>query len=482
MEKFKDLGLNKVTLEILEKKKIVDPTQIQSKAIPLVLKGRDVVAASATGSGKTLVFASAIIERIIPNKTIQAIILTPTRELAEQVTEVMKMFAKQRLEILSIYGGVSIDMQIRKIKNTDVIVGTPGRVLDHLSRGSLQLKGIKILVLDEFDRMLDMGFRKDVDKIISKLPKNRQTLLFSATPSGEEQLVDEYTKNAIEINVETYVDSSKLKQVYYDAPSNMKFSLLVHLLKQKENSGLVLVFCSTRRNVDFIAENLNLNGLVAKAIHGGLDQKKRIRVLKEFHEKNLNILVCTDVAARGLDIKGVSHVYNYDLPRVVEDYIHRIGRTARAGENGIAINILSSRDYPIFSDIVNQKEVKIDGVKMPYIKKVMIDKTFGRNVIKNSRVNSRTPHNNYSKNNRSSSRVTLYDAVCKKCNKKCQVPFKPTNGKGVLCSNCFVRKTPRNSSKRIGDSKRQVSNFGNPKRRNFNKNFGKNRNTRRLTH
>lgn len=405
MKKFKELGLSEETLNVLKKMDIVEPTEIQSKAIPLALEGRDIVAASSTGSGKTLAFSSAIVEKIIPNGRVQAIVLTPTRELAEQVTDSIRMFAGSRLKIFAVYGGVPFEGQVKSLRRADVVVGTPGRVLDHLARYTLKLEDIKILVLDEFDRMLDMGFHRDVDKIIGEIPEERQTLLFSATTSGVEHLLGKYTKDSVEINAKVFVDHSKLKQVYYDTPSNIKFPLLLQLLKdeEKEKSGLVIVFCSTRRNVDFVAENLKLNGINAQAIHGGLEQKKRIRVLKEFNEKETGVLVCTDVAARGLDIKGVSHVYNYDLPKVVDDYVHRIGRTARAGEKGIAINILCPRDYDIFSDILNRKKFDVEEMELPFVGRARMDKEAG-NSRRRSPSRGRDPSRGRNRNTRGSSR------------------------------------------------------------------------------
>ena len=373
MEKFKKLGLGEETLKVISSLGFTEPSMIQEKTIPFALKGKDVVAASKTGSGKTLAFSAPIIENIKPNRTIQALILTPTRELADQIGKAVTVFAKGRLEILEIYGGVDIQRQMRKMSRADVIVGTPGRILDHINRRTINLSNVKILVLDEFDRMLDMGFSKDVDSIIRECPKERQTMLFSATKSsGIDHLIDKYTKkDAEEVEVESFLDTSKLSQVFYDTPSNMKFSLLVHLLNA-EKAGLVMVFCNTRRQADFIVSNLGKLKIEAKAIHGGLEQKKRIRVLEEFHGKGANILVCTDVAARGLDVKGVSHVYNYDIPKEVEDYIHRIGRTARAGETGKAINILSSRDYESFSDIERHESLDVKKLEMPNIQMIRV--------------------------------------------------------------------------------------------------------------
>lgn len=365
MEQFAKLGLTKETLEILSKMNFKKPSEIQEKAIPLVLEGRDIIASSATGSGKTLAFAAPIIENLVQEDYPQALILTPTRELAEQVSEAIRHFANKRLEVIAIYGGVDINNQIRQLRGADVIVGTPGRILDHIGRSTINLSKIKILILDEFDRMLDMGFSRDVGKIIRHCPKERQTMLFSATLSPDvDYLAKEYTKNAVEISVETYVDHSKLKHFYYDVPTNLKFALLVHLLKN-EDSDLIMIFCSTRRNADFVVKNLNFIGINAIAIHGGLDQKKRLKIMNDFNSKRINILVCTDVAARGLDIKGVSHIYNYDLPSLADDYVHRVGRTARAGKEGKAINLLAERDYENFTNILRRKDFEIKAMDLP---------------------------------------------------------------------------------------------------------------------
>jgi ATP-dependent RNA helicase DeaD len=372
MKTFKELGLNKDFISMLEEIGIKVPSEIQEKTIPLVLAGKDVIGGSATGSGKTLAFSSSIVENFEKNKKVQALILTPTRELAEQVSGSIAKFTKhKRLKVLSIYGGVDINNQIRKLRTADVVVGTPGRILDHLNRKTLDLSEVKFLVLDEVDRMFDMGFQFDVEKIIKRCPKERQTMLFSATIYEDiDYLASKYTNNPIKVSVESYLDASKLKQIFYDVPNSLKFSLIVNLLK-KNDSNLVMIFCGTRRNVDFVVENLNRQNINAKAIHGGLNQNRRNKVLEEFNSKRgINVLVCTDVAARGLDIQGVSHVYNYDLPKTSGEYIHRIGRTARAGKDGIAISILSSRDYENFSNIERDNKLKIEKAELPLLKRV----------------------------------------------------------------------------------------------------------------
>ncbi len=379
MEKFAKLGLSEEVLSVLKAKGFEEPTEIQVKAIPLALAGKDIIGSSATGSGKTLAFASSIIENLEPNGNVQALILTPTRELAEQVSDSIKHFSKnKKLNVFAVYGGVDIQRQIRIIRNTDVLVGTPGRILDHLQRRTLRLSNVKFLVLDEVDQMLDMGFHHDVEAIIKQCPIERQTMLFSATISDEfDYLVQKYTKNPVEISAKSFVEDSKLKQIFYDVSSNQKFSLLVHLLK-KETSELAMIFCSTRRNADTIADSLYEFGIKAKAIHGGIVQNKRLSILREFHNKSFNILVCTDVAARGLDIKNVTHVYNYDLPADSKDYIHRIGRTARAGEDGKVVNILSNRDYENFRIIQGNKSLIITQEELPQIEYVKVNYTRDR--------------------------------------------------------------------------------------------------------
>jgi len=376
MEQFEKLGLSQEVLFVLKESGFTAPSEIQEKAIPLALAGKDIIGGSATGSGKTLAFASAIIENIIPNQNIQALILTPTRELAEQVASSIKHFSKnKKLNVLPIYGGVNIQSQIRQLYRTDVVIGTPGRILDHINRRTLNLSNVKILVLDEVDRMFDMGFSKDVENILRYCPKQRQTMMFSATISPDiDYLAKKHTTNAVQVSAESQVDPKKLKQIYYDIPTERKFSLFVHLLKQ--TPGMAMVFCNTRRNVDFVYNNLKKLGINAVAIHGGLTQNNRTRVLEDFQRQNVKVLVCTDVAGRGLDIKGVSHVYNYNLPKIGNDYVHRIGRTARAGNDGKVINLLSCEDYMIFRKIKEDDSFNIKEEQLPEFEYVQIRPEF----------------------------------------------------------------------------------------------------------
>jgi ATP-dependent RNA helicase DeaD len=386
MNEFRKLGIIEPIIKSIEAQKYAEPSEIQVKAIPLVLQGKDVIAGSATGSGKTLVFGAGIIQNCEKGHGVQALALTPTRELAIQVADALRIYAGQKhMHIAKVYGGVSINPQIEQLKRADVVVGTPGRILDHLERRTIDLRKVKILVLDEADRMLDMGFIEDVERIMRQCPVKRQTLLFSATISNEiAGLAGKYMSNPIRVEVDSYVDPSKLKQVYYDVLDNVKFSVLVHLLKNEKQAGLTMVFCNTQSNTDFVARNLKLNGIKAMAIHGGFSQAKRTRTMEQFHSQDIKVLVCTDVAARGLDIKGVTHVYNYDIPKESKQYIHRIGRTARAGEEGKAVNILAHRDHDNFTRVLKDNDVKITREHTPYVQRVRIDTgsrgRFGRNL------------------------------------------------------------------------------------------------------
>jgi ATP-dependent RNA helicase DeaD len=365
MNRFKQLGMIQPIVRVIEEEGFKKPTEIQEKSVPLVVQGKDVIAGSATGSGKTLAFGAAIIQNCQTGAGIQALVLTPTRELCQQVSKSLVMFSKYKpLEVVSVYGGEAINPQIMRLRGADIVVGTPGRILDHLNRKTIFLKGVRTLVLDEADRMLDMGFIDDVEKIIKECPTDRQTLLFSATITyNVTQLSKRYMKDPKKVSAEVYVDASKLSQVYYDVDDREKFSLLVDLLKN-EKADLVMVFCNTRHNTDFVAKNLKINGIRAMAIHGGFTQDKRNRAMDEFHSKSVNVLVCTDVAARGLDIKGVSHVYNFDIPKDSKDYVHRIGRTARAGEIGFVVNILTRRDWDNFTKIIKNNNLDVDREEM----------------------------------------------------------------------------------------------------------------------
>lgn len=371
--KFRKLGIIEPIVKAIHEEGFEEPSEIQDKTIPPIIEGKDIIAGSATGSGKTLAFAAGIIQNSVKGKGIQAFILTPTRELTVQITKELIKFSKYKhLHVVSVYGGVSINPQMDALRTADIVVGTPGRLTDHIQRGTINLRGVKILVLDEADRMLDMGFQDDVEMIIRQCPSNRQTLLFSATITPDiSHLSSKYMRNPIKISAETNVDPSKLKQVFYDIPKNIKFSLLVHLLKN-EHSGLVMVFCNSRKTADFVSKNLNYAGIESQAIHGGFPQGKRSRTMANFNSAKAHVLVCTDVASRGLDIKGVSHIYNYDIPRESKDYIHRIGRTARAGKEGKAVSLLSQRDYENFARVERDNSLRVERVEVPQVERIQI--------------------------------------------------------------------------------------------------------------
>lgn len=377
---FTELGVEQDLVQALQKQNITTPTEIQAKTIPLALEGKDILAGSATGSGKTLAFGLGFLQKVHKGAGIQALILTPTRELADQIQDNLKDVTRQRkLLITTVYGGVSINPQIKILKSADIVVGTPGRILDHLRQGTIDLNGVTHVVLDEADRMLDMGFLDDVSQIISQCKKqDKQMLLFSATlPPEVAKLSKKFMKDPVKVNAVKHVDPKKLNQVYYDVASPLKFSLLAHLLK-KEETGLVMVFCNSRQYTDVVAKNLNKIGIDAMAIHGGLTQQKRSKVLEKFNSKTTFVLVCTDVAARGLDIEGVSHVYNYDIPNDSKQYVHRIGRTARAGKSGEVINLISNRDYDNFDKVLRDNGLNIKRMEKPYIERIEVSSSQDR--------------------------------------------------------------------------------------------------------
>lgn len=376
--KFEELKINKKLIIKTLENKFEEMTLIQEKCCPEIINGKDVVGQAETGSGKTLAFCLPILDKIILGGGLQCVILTPTRELCKQVSDVFDDFGKPLgVKTTSVYGGVSIEPQIKKIQNSEIVVGTPGRILDHLHRRTLDFKNIKFLVIDETDKMLDMGFIEDVEKIIRCIPRKRQTLMFSATIiGGIHRLMNKHLNNPVIIKTRSQVDKSKLKQVYYDIyQKDSKFSILVHLLKEN-NTDLSIVFCATRKESDIVAINLRKQFIKASAIHGGMSQNKRSQSLDSLKYEKTNVLVATDVAARGLDIKNVTHVYHYDVPKTSIEYIHRIGRTARAGKKGKAITLLTRPDHDNFRRVQSNDELEIEKADIPnYIKLPFIRKT-----------------------------------------------------------------------------------------------------------
>ncbi len=388
--KFEELEINKQIIDKTIEQGFDELTLIQERCIPEIIKGRDVVGQAETGSGKTIAFCLPILEKVNRGEGLQTVVLTPTRELCIQVTDVFKDFGKiHGVKTTSIYGGVGIGPQIKRIKTSELVVGTPGRMLDHLRRKTIDFRNVRFLILDETDKMLEMGFIDDVERIISFTPKKRQTLMFSATIMGSiHRLMNKHLRNPVVIKTKSQVDKSKLHQTYYDIyKQNEKFSLLVHLLKNN-TSGLAIVFCATRKESDIVARNLKKNGVHASAIHGGMTQRQRTQSLDDLKNEKTDVLVATDVAARGLDIKNVSHIYNYDVPNTPIEYIHRIGRTARAGENGAAVTLLTSADHDNFRRVQSNAELNIERAEMPDFEKV----TLYRNTKKRKKSYHRRPN------------------------------------------------------------------------------------------
>ena len=376
--KCEQLNIHSKLLAKLQEQEFKELTLIQEKCIPEIVQGKDVVGQAETGSGKTLAYCLPILNKIVPGRGLQALVLTPTRELCLQVTDVFKDFGKTLgIRTTSVYGGVSIEPQIRSIRTSEIVIGTPGRMLDHLRRRTINLGDIKILVLDETDKMFEMGFVDDVEDIIRYIPQQRQLLMFSATISEDvHRLARRHLKNPVIIKTQSYVDHSKLKQIYYDIyEQNQKFSLLVHLLNSNTD-GLSIVFCGTRRESDAVSKNLARQGIRASAIHGGMRQQKRTSSLDALKQQKTKVLVATDVAARGLDIKNVTHIYNYDVPKTPTEYVHRIGRTARAGANGAAITLLTERDHDNFRRVQSNDDLRIERADVPDFRKIPFMRRF----------------------------------------------------------------------------------------------------------
>lgn len=353
---FESLRIDIRCNEHLRSRGITDPTPIQAEAIPVAMTGQDLVAVAQTGTGKTLAFGLPAMTRLAdtPRGTTRMLVLIPTRELAQQVHDVLAPLAKMLgLTIACIYGGVGMEPQAQALRRgTTIVIACPGRLLDHINRGNAKLKDVSLLVLDEADRMLDMGFLPDIRRIIGRIPKERQTMMFSATfPTEIARLADSMMHNPARVEVGPVarpVDS--VRQVVFAVEKHAKTELLKHLLR-KDEVETALVFLRTKHATDRLARVLNSAGFAVEAIHGGQSQNQRNRAIEGFRNGRHRVLVATDVAARGLDVKGISHVVNFDIPATPEDYIHRIGRTARAQAVGDAITFVTPEDALALRDI-----------------------------------------------------------------------------------------------------------------------------------
>lgn len=347
MTHFEGFGLCPALKESLAHMKYTTPTPIQAQAIPLALEGHDIMGTAQTGTGKTAAFGIPLVQNLLSHPRGAALVLTPTRELGKQIMDVLKQLlgAQSPIKTAFIIGGEPMGKQLDQLRaHPRLIVGTPGRINDHLARGSLKLAEAHFLVLDETDRMLDMGFAPQLEKIFKHMPAKRQTLMFSATlPGNIMKLSEKYLKSPKRIAVgETNVVAQNIKQEVIRIEPEGKYQELMAQLQTR--SGSVIVFIKTKYAADKMAKNLRRDGFTSEALHGDLRQTKRDRVMENFRKKNFRVLIATDIAARGLDVPHIEHVINYDLPQVAEDFIHRMGRTARAGAVGAAISFVSSAD------------------------------------------------------------------------------------------------------------------------------------------
>lgn len=363
MKKFKDLGLSDEIVSIIKTQGINEPTPIQQESISLIMDGKDVIAEAQTGTGKTLAFLLPMFEKMSPEvDATQGLIVTPTRELAIQITEeAMKLKEAKDLNILAAYGGKDIGGQLKKLKgNIHLIIATPGRLLDHIKRGTINLSKLKILVLDEADQMLLMGFKNEVESIIKETSNSRQTLCFSATISSDvKKLAYKYTNDPKVVVIQKEeVTLKNIEQYLIETTDRRKQDDLCGILDET-NPFMAIIFCRTKRRVDDLDMALHKRGYNCEKLHSDILQSKRERIMKSFRNCDIQYLIATDVAARGLDITGVTHIYNYDIPENAEAYIHRIGRTGRAGEKGYAYLFVDPKDKKTLELIENQIKLKI---------------------------------------------------------------------------------------------------------------------------
>ena len=364
MHSFNQLNLSSDSLKILKGLKFENPTPIQEKVIPVALQGNDVMGTAQTGSGKTLSYILPIVEKLRKNVNDKFLILAPTRELSEQVFSVAKIFLGhgKPFKAINLIGGKGIFSQINQLKkNPQIIIGTPGRINDLLERKSLSLSKCSIVVLDEMDRMLDMGFGFQVDKILKQVGKNRQMIMLSATiPVQIRKVSSKYLNNPVNISIENNdVIETNIKQKVINTIPNEKVNELINQIDLRK--GSILIFVKTKIGVDKLVKKLKANSVKASALHGGMRQNKRSKIMQDFRDERFRILIATDIASRGLDVPHIEHIINYDMPQAPEDFIHRIGRTARAGSVGEAVSFLTQKDTRIWRSIerlLNKEESK----------------------------------------------------------------------------------------------------------------------------
>lgn len=372
---FNDLGLSQEVLKAIEDMGYEEPSPIQRQSIPLVLAGRDMIGQAQTGTGKTASFGIPIIEKMdASDKSIQSIILCPTRELSIQVADEITSLAKYKggIKVLAVYGGQPIVRQISALKKgVQIVVGTPGRVIDHLNRRTMKVDSVKLFVLDEADEMFAMGFREDIEKVLEYIPEERQSIFFSATMAKDiMNFAKRFQKDPEVIKiVKKEMTVPKVDQYYFDLDENEKTEILTRIM-DIENPVLTIVFCNTKRKVDELTGKLQARSYSADALHGDLTQGQRDHVMNKFRDQKIDVLVATDVAARGIDVDEVDMVVNFDLPQDDEYYVHRIGRTARAGRHGSAISFVSGKDFHKLKEIERYIKTEIPKKKIPTLKDV----------------------------------------------------------------------------------------------------------------
>ncbi len=353
---FKELKITKDIVENLEEEGITEATEVQEKSIPRIFEGKELLVESETGSGKTLSFSLPIMVEVSGDET-QALILSPTRELAKQISAEIDMAAGKSVETVTIYGGVSYEPQIEGAKTANIIVGTPGRVLDLLKQGKIDADALEYFVLDEADRMLDMGFQDELEQIISFLPEERQNLLFGATiPRQLKKMCDRYGINPEIIRIEPGEHTRNLDEKYVNVKNNNKLSYLYTFL-EKRDRDLSIVFCKTKNTTRWLADKLRKNGIDAQEMNGDMSQHQREETLEKFENGDINVIVATDVAARGIDVNDVTHVFNYDVPDTADTYTHRVGRAGRQGREGEAITLLENNDHQKFRKIKKKVDI-----------------------------------------------------------------------------------------------------------------------------
>lgn len=361
---FNNLGIDNNIIDLLRKNGITKPTEIQEKVIPHIIDKKDIIGEAKTGTGKTLSFLLPIISELSCDSTTpEVLILSPTRELALQITEeATKIASSKDISVLAVYGGRDITSQLKKLnKKVNIIVATPGRLLDHIQRGNIDLSKIKYFIIDEADQMLLMGFKNEVEKIVKYIPNKRQTLCFSATINSDvKKLAYKYTKDPLVIStVDNNITLKNIKQFVIETSDRLKKDSLFKALKE-DNPFMAIIFCRTKRRADALEEEMHKHKFNYAKIHSDVPQNKRERILKSFRKADIQYLIATDVASRGLDISGVSHIYNYDIPETPDIYIHRIGRTGRAGDIGDTYLFVTPKDQKILSEIETKIGFKIN--------------------------------------------------------------------------------------------------------------------------